>query len=182
LTIHIPAMRSLLSSVLVPCLAFTAAGCAVDASSPVAPNAIQSGGAFPAVGVPGCLFPVMTSGVLEPINANGASVFELRRTIPVKIRATDCVTLQDVNALQPQVSLAQVGLDVDRPVNELVSSSAADDGTTMRNAGNGQYIFNLSTKNSQFNGGLDLVPGVYQLTISSPNVFADVVVQFTLRR
>ncbi|HEV8149900.1 MAG TPA: hypothetical protein VGP61_06905, partial [Gemmatimonadales bacterium] len=61
---------------------------------------------------------------------------------------------------------------------------AADDGTTMRSAGDGQYIFNLSTKRSQFNTGQDLRAGIYQLTISasSPSEFADVVVQFSIRQ
>jgi len=51
----------------------------------------------------------------------------------------------------------------------------------MRSAGDGQYIFNLSTKRSQFNAGQDLTPGVYQLTISSPGTFANVLVQFSIR-
>jgi hypothetical protein len=54
----------------------------------------------------------------------------------------------------------------------------------MRSAGDGQYIFNLSTKRSQFNTGQDLRAGIYQLTISasSPSEFADVVVQFSIRQ
>jgi hypothetical protein len=66
-------------------------------------------------------------------------------------------------------------------VNEVESSSAADEGTQMRSAGDGQYIFNLSTKRSQFAAGQDLTPGVYRLTISNTD-FEDVVVLFTLRR
>ncbi len=69
----------------------------------------------------------------------------------------------------------------DADVNELVSSSAADLGVIMRNAGDGQYIFNLLTKRSQFAAGQDLTPGRYRLTISSPD-FDAVVVEFSLRQ
>jgi hypothetical protein len=132
------------------------------------------------IGPGGCSLPYLAGGILEPINADGSSSFQLGRTIPVKIRITDCVTGDGVNTLSPNVSLALIDLG-GGPVNELISSSAADDGTTMRSAGTGQYIFNLSTKRSQFNAGQDLHPGLYQLTISSPGEFADVVVQFAIR-
>ena len=145
--------------------------CSSEPSSVVDPTLSVGGG--------GCFFQDLTSGVLQPINADNSSVFNLGRTIPVKIRVTDCVTGAADDALTPQVSLGFIGAG-GQSVNELVSSSAADDGTTLRNAGNGQYIFNLSTKNSQFNVGQDLTVGSYQLTISSP-AFADVVVTFALR-
>ncbi len=153
-----------------------AAACASDASNTLAP-----GGPTPVltVGGGGCSFPDVTSGILQPINADNSSVFQLGRTIPVKVRVTDCVTGAADDNQAPQVALGLVGPG-GGSVNELVSSSAADVGTTMRNAGNGQYIFNLSTKNSQFNAGQDLTPGTYQLTLSSP-AFADVVVSFVLR-
>lgn len=132
------------------------------------------------IGPPGCSVPYVTSGILEPLNADNTSSVQLGRTIPVKVRIFDCVTGDGVNTLAPQISLALVDLG-GGPVNELESSSAADDGTTMRNAGNGQYIFNLSTKRSQFNAGQDLRAGQYELRISSPGQFADVVVQFAIR-
>ncbi len=168
------------SSLLLSCLSLTAAGCGIDANSPIAPNASRPDSAVPAMGGEGCAYLTVTSGILPPINADGSSVFELRRTVPVKIRVLDCTTQEEVNTLQPQVSLARVGPDGGADVNELESSSAADEGTMMRSAGNGQYIFNLSMKNSQFDAGRDLTTGVYQLTISSP-AFADVVVGFALR-
>lgn len=168
-------MRTLLRSVVLPWLALTTAGCGDDAS-PIAPNA--SAPVVLAVGGPACL--AITS-LMPPVNADGSSVFKLTRTIPVKIRVLDCVTQQANNDLQPQITLARVGADGDEAVNELESSSAADEGTMMRGAGNGQYIYNLSTKNSQFDAGRDLLPGVYELTISSPAAFADIVVQFALR-
>jgi hypothetical protein len=156
-------------------LAGLVGACATD--SPVAPDRPSLLVGPP----PGCSLPYLASGILEPINADNSSVFQLGRTIPVKIRITDCVTGAGVNTLAPNVSLALIA-DGGGPVNELISSSAADDGTTMRSAGDGQYIFNLSTKRSQFNAGDDLFAGLYQLTISSPGQFADVAVQFVVRR
>lgn len=178
-----PDMRILLrSSLLVPCLALVAAGCGLDGSSSVAPNAVRSGDALRFEVPPPPPVCLATTTVMPPLNADGSSVYELRRTIPVKIRVVYCDTQLPYEGLSPHVSLASVAPSDDQAVNELESSSAADDGTTMRGAGNGQYIFNLSTKTSQFNAGQDLVPGHYQLTISSPGVFADIVVQFALRR
>ncbi len=160
---------------LLPCFLLLAPACASDLPlEPQAPPSLLIGGGD-------CPFPYLTSGILEPINADNSSSFNLGRTIPVKIRISDCNGGAGVNTLSPQISLALVDLG-GGPVNELISSSAADEGTTMRSAGNGQYIFNLSTKRSQFNAGEDLRPGVYQLTISSPGEFEDVVVSFSLRQ
>lgn len=132
------------------------------------------------IGPGGCSLPYLTSGILEPLNADNTSSVQLGRTIPVKVRIFDCVTGDGVNTLSPQISLALVDLG-GGPVNELESSSNADEGTTMRSAGNGQYIFNLSTTRSQFNAGENLHAGQYELRISSPGQFEDVVVQFSIR-
>lgn len=158
------------------CLAAVVAGCAADSPTFVATHETPAFSVVPG----GCAFPVVTTGILPPINADGSSSYQLGRTLPVKIRFTDCVTGEGVNTLTPALALALVGLG-DTPVNEIVSSSAADVGTTMRSAGDGQYIFNLSTKRSQFNSGQDLTPGEYQLTISSPGSFEDVLVRFSIR-
>lgn len=157
------------------CLAAVVAGCAAD--SPVFPGTHDTP-AFTVIGG-GCLPQFVTTGILPPINADGSSSFQLGRTLPVKIRFTDCATGAGVNTLTPVIALALVGPG-DAPVNAIESSSAADVGTTMRSAGDGQYIFNLSTKLSQFNAGQDLIPGMYQLTISSPGAL-DVTVRFSIR-
>ena len=164
-----------LVSRLMPCLAVVVVACATD--SPLGPRA---GSPALTVGGGGCPLPFVTSGILQPINADNSSSFQLGRTIPVKIRVEDCVSGAGVNTLAPAISLVLLDLG-GSPVNEVVSSSAADEGTTMRSAGDGQYIFNLSTKLSQFNAGQDLRSGVYQLTIASPGDFADIVVQFSIR-
>lgn len=160
-----------------PCLLLLAPACAADTAlePPTIPPSLL-------IGPPGCPTPYLTSGILEPIRADGSSAFQLGRTVPVKVRIFDCVTGEGVNTLAPQIGLALVDLDNGGELVDLVSSSAADDGTTMRSAGDGQYIFNLSTKRSQFAaGGGDLRSGLYELTISSPGDFEDVVVRFTIR-
>lgn len=173
-------MRSLSRTLcFVPCLALSVTGCALDADRAVAPNA-KNERVLLAMGGGGCAYLAVTSGILPPINSDNSSVFKLGRTIPVMIRVTDCATQGALNSLAPQISLVSVDANGDVPVNELESSSAADEGTQMRNAGEGKYMFNLSTKNSQFNAGSDLVAGTYRLTISSQD-FAPVVVQFVLR-
>ena len=170
-------MRSIMPSALFPLtLAVAVAGC-----SPESPLVVQNHDAPAFTIIPGgCFYQALSTGILPPINADNTSSYQLGRTLPVKVRFTDCVTGNARNDLSPKVSLSLLGPGGE-PVNEIESSSAADAGNTMRSAGDGQYIFNLSTKRSQFNAGEDLTPGIYQLTISQPGVFADVVVQFTIR-
>ena len=165
-----------LFSTLMPCLAVVAVACATE--SPAAPRSSRP--AFVIGPPPGCLPPFVTGGIQVPINADNSSSFQLGRTIPVKISVTDCATGAAVDTLAPNIALVLLGPG-GAPVNEVVSSSAADVGTTMRSAGSGKYIFNLSTKRSQFSVGQDLIPGTYQLTISNSGQFTDVVVQFDIR-
>ena len=160
---------------LIPCLAVVVAACATESPSGPRPGVPS----FVLGPPPGCFPPFVTSGILPPIDADGSTSVQLGRTIPVKIRVTDCVTGAAVDTLAPTIALALVGPG-GAPVNDITSSSAADVGTTMRLAGAGQYIFNLSTKTSQFSEGKDLTPGVYRLTISSPGKFVSVVAKFTI--
>jgi hypothetical protein len=126
-----------------------------------------------------------TSGFLQPINISGQrSGFKIGSTIPVKARITDC-NGNTVTTLAPEVKLTKVDPSPDVPVNELISSSAADTGTTMRLA-DGFYIYNLSTKRSQFcpssacsNG--DLTQGTYRLRATDPTI-ATVEAFFDLRK
>lgn len=116
------------------------------------------------------------SDVEQPINTDGSSSFRQGRTIPVKVTITDCFGFP-VNSLAPTIGLVYLGA-TQQPVNEVVSTSAADSGNTMRWTGS-QYMFNLSTKLSQFNQGSDLPPGRYQLSVQSP-VATTSTVLFTL--
>ena len=90
-------------------------------------------------------------------------------TIPVKVRATDC-TGAPVAGLDLHVHLSMGGSD---------AQAAASNGDTGMRYTDGQYIFNLSTKRSQFAGGQDLTAGTYHLWVTGPIDTTDAV--FDLR-
>jgi len=124
------------------------------------------------------------AAIAPPIQADGSSVFQIASTIPFKIRVIACTPDGDPNSLTPTFSLVRVGSDgsSDDPITQLESSSAADEGNTLRSAGEGQYLFNFSTKKSGFSSSSGLTSGLYRLTISAGGNFADVVVEFRLRK
>ena len=120
-----------------------------------------------------------TSGILQPIDAAGTSTFKITSTIPTKVSVTDCAGAS-VGTAVLQVQLVKLGSGSTQ-VNEVVSSSAADSGDLMRyDASARQYIFNLSTKRSQFNAGNDLTAGRYRLQIVGASIPV-VTVEFNLR-
>jgi probable HAF family extracellular repeat protein len=86
---------------------------------------------------------VSWSGVLQPVNTNGSSVFKLGSTIPVKFN----LTAADAGKTNLVAKLYVSQKDSVDPteINEATSTSAADSGNVFRTSG-GQYIFNLSTK------------------------------------
>jgi hypothetical protein len=94
------------------------------------------------------------SGVLQPLNADGSSVFRLRSTIPIRfeLRGGSAV----VTDLGARLYLTQVSNTVTGTEIEASSTSAADSGNTFRYS-DGQYIFNLNTSG--------LSPGTWQLRI-----------------
>jgi len=111
-----------------------------------------------------CPYSIGSEGFGQPINnAAPFSVFKLGSTIPVKVTILDCHSAV-VNGLSPDVDLVRTDSTPDGAVNEVVSSSAADTGDNMRD-NDSFYMFNLSTKRSQFNSGADLTPGTYRLTV-----------------
>jgi hypothetical protein len=84
------------------------------------------------------------SGLLQPINADGSSVFKLGSTVPVKLQ------LRDIGGVLQSAAIARLEVvklsdDIEGDVLEAVSTSAATTGNLFRYDG-GQYIFNLSTK------------------------------------
>lgn len=162
-------MRVILRRLLLPSLAVVGAACA--AGEHVSPTLV--------IGPGGCLSPSVAA-IRPPLDQNGPNVENLGRTIPVKIRVTDCVSGDEVNGLAPTLSLSRLDPDPAQ-VEVIMSSSAADEGTTLRQAGNGQYLFNLSTKLTRIDADHELTPGVYELRVKSPGQFEDVVVQFVLR-
>jgi hypothetical protein len=97
------------------------------------------------------------SGVLQPVNADGSSVFKLGSTVPVAFQLTGasaCVT-----TLAATLSYSKLSPDPPGPVNKAGSTSAATTGNLFRyDPKSGQYIFNWGTKG--------LTSGKYQLQIN----------------
>jgi hypothetical protein len=97
------------------------------------------------------------SGVLQPINSDGSSVFKQGSTIAVKFVLTG--PSAGITNLTATLSVALISNNVAGPVNEATSTSTADSGNTFRyDAASGQYIFNLSTKK--------MTVGTWQLIIN----------------
>ena len=95
------------------------------------------------------------AGFLQPINADGTSVFKLGSTVPVKFQLTGA-SAGTANAVA-KLSYTKIGNGAGT-VNEALSTAAADAGNTFRyDATSSQYIFNWSTKG--------LTSGSYQLKV-----------------
>jgi hypothetical protein len=96
------------------------------------------------------------SGVLQPINADGSSVFELGRTVPVKFKLMgDSAGISDAEA---RLYLSKVSDNVAGTEEEALSTAAATDGNLFRyDPTEDQYLVNLSTQS--------LTQGTYQLRI-----------------
>lgn len=121
------------------------------------------------------------STILAPINTTGTrSTFKTGSTIPVKITVTGCDGNQ-VSSLTPAVNLVQGDTIVDGSVNEPVINEVATNGKLMRWSDT-QYIYNLSTKNSQFHNGAALTGGTYTVSVSDPSFAAPVKAVFDLRK
>jgi lysophospholipase L1-like esterase len=98
----------------------------------------------------------MYSGVYQPINADGSSIFKLGSTVPVKFTLTDSNIATVCNAVA-SLSVAKISNNVEGTFVEAVSTSNATTGSLFRCDGQ-QYIFNLSTKG--------LTTGTYSLKIT----------------
>jgi hypothetical protein len=98
------------------------------------------------------------SGFLAPINPNGGSVFRLGRTIPVKFKLTGASA--GVTDAVARLFVAKISDEVVGTEEAAESTSAATSGNLFRyDAGEGQYIFNLSTAG--------LTAGTYQLRVDT---------------
>jgi hypothetical protein len=114
-------------------------------------------------------------GFLQPINAAGTrSVFKLGSTIPLKVLVTGCDGLA-ATGLAPTITVIKVDSSAGDAVNETtVSTSSPTSGVTMRWTGE-QYLYNLSTKNSQMsNLPSTLTAGTYTITATDPSFYAPV--------
>jgi hypothetical protein len=95
-------------------------------------------------------------GILQPINADGSSVFKLGSTVPVKF--TLAGVSANVTDAVARLSLVKLSNNPLGTVQEAVSNGQADTGNLFRYSG-GQNVFNLSTKG--------LTAGGYQLRIDT---------------
>ncbi|MFN8074286.1 MAG: HYR domain-containing protein [Kineosporiaceae bacterium] len=85
------------------------------------------------------------SGVLQPVNADGSSVFKLGSTVPVKFAVT--AGGAPVSTVIAHLGYAKVSGVTPGTFVEATSTAAATTGDLFRyDAAAGQYIFNLSTK------------------------------------
>ena len=83
-------------------------------------------------------------GILQPINADGSSIFKLKSTIPVKFQLTD-YNGNFVTTAVATIKVAKVSNGIAGDELEAISTSAATTGNLFRLA-DSQYIFNLATK------------------------------------
>lgn len=98
----------------------------------------------------------VNAGILQPINADGSSIFKLGRTVPIKQQLQG--TCAGLGTAQLTVYLAKVSSSISGTQVEAVSTSSEDSGNTMRyDPTSGQYLFNLGTGS--------LTAGTYQLSI-----------------
>ena len=98
------------------------------------------------------------SNFLQPINADGSSIFKLGSTVPVKFKLGGASA--PVTNLAAHLSYRKVTSGVLGSEMEAASTAAADSGNTFRfDATSGQYIFNLSSK--ALTGG----DGTYELRV-----------------
>jgi hypothetical protein len=96
------------------------------------------------------------SGVLQPVNVDGTSIFKLKSTIPVKFQLYD-IQGNPITSAQARIYLAKVSNGIMGTELEAFSTSAANTGNLFRYDGS-QYIFNLGTK--------DLSTGTWQIRIA----------------
>lgn len=111
------------------------------------------------------------SGVLQPMNPDGSSVFKLGRTVPIKFQLVGASA--NVTNLAAALTVRKVADGVLGSVEEAISTSAADYGNHFRyDAVGATYIFNLAT------GGLSA--GTYEARIDM-NDGIERAVMFSLR-
>ena len=124
-------------------------------------------------------FSNVTSQILDPLR-NDAN-YKIGSSLPVKITVVDCAN-RAVTNLTPTVSLTKLSAQVDGdPTLPAETTAAPTNGKTMLWNGE-QYIYVLSTKNSQFvSGGGALTQGAYRLTVSGDGITSRTV-NFELRK
>jgi peptide/nickel transport system substrate-binding protein len=98
------------------------------------------------------------SGILQPINSDGSSVFKQKCTIPVKFQLLNSMNMP-IGTAHATIDIAKISNGVTGFYNEPISTSAADTGNMFRfDEIEQQYVFNLGTK--------QLETGTYLIKIS----------------
>jgi hypothetical protein len=98
------------------------------------------------------------TGVLQPINTDGSSIFKLGSTVPVKFMLTGASA--GITDLVAKLYVAKISNNIAGSEAEAASSNPASTGNTFRyDATTGEYIYNLGTK------GTSWTAGTYQLRI-----------------
>lgn len=98
------------------------------------------------------------SGILQPINQDGSSIFKAGSSVPVKFALTNSNGNYVTNAIAT-LSYSKTSNNISGAIMEATSTSAATSGNLFRyDTTNNQYIFNMSTKGYS--------SGTYQLTIT----------------
>lgn len=98
----------------------------------------------------------MYSGLLQPINPDGSSIFKAGSTVPVKFSLTNAQAGL-VGTAAATLTIAKISNNIEGTFVEAVSTANATTGNLFRSDG-GQYIFNLSTKG--------LAAGTYSIKVS----------------
>ena len=115
-----------------------------------------------------------TSGVLQPVNANGTSVFKHGSTIPVNVRFTDCDGTTP-STLAPTIRVTLLsGATPSAGINESFATGVPDTTGVMRSSGGG-YVYNLSTLQ------LPDPSGTYRITITVPLTGQTVTARFGVK-
>jgi hypothetical protein len=86
------------------------------------------------------------SGILQPVNADGSSVFKLKSTVPVKLQLFQNDGLTPDATATVKISIIKYSGNVEGTYAEALSTSAATTGNLFRyDATSNQYIFNWGT-------------------------------------
>ena len=154
-------------------VAFAASGGCSVAGAVVTVNSVATctvtasqagnGNYHPAVNVPQSFNATYTwSGVLQPINQDGSSIFKLGSTIPVKFKLTGASA--SITNLAARIWVAKVSDGVAGSEFEALTNANADAGNQFRYDPSGQlYIYNWGTKLA--GGGLAASEGTWQIRI-----------------
>ncbi|HET8948477.1 MAG TPA: MopE-related protein [Candidatus Polarisedimenticolia bacterium] len=87
------------------------------------------------------------SGLLQPVNQDGSSIFQSKSTIPLKFRLTSCSGAAVTTAVATIEVLPYTDAIVGTVDEGTLPNTRADTGTLFRfDAKGGQYMFNLGTK------------------------------------